>query len=184
MKNKAVQMVKWLQQQNPQANWKYFLSEDQKDLKWEEVTIAGISHGSTTSARFAQHQKVGRVVMLSGPRDQDEDWQALPSATPKNRFFAFTHVLDDGWPGNHYPRSWDLLDLDEQGAIVNVDTTPYPYNHSRRLITDADVKNSAGRAHTAVQPGGSAVKDKDGNFIHEKVWEYLFTHPVELSGSK
>lgn len=184
MKNKAVQMVKWLQQQNPQANWQYFLTENGKDLKWEEVTIAGISHGATTSARFALHQKVGRVVMLSGPRDQNEDWQALPSATPKNRFFAFTHVLDGGWPGNHYPRSWDLLDLDEQGAIVNVDATPYPYNHSRRLISDADVKGSAGRAHTMVQPGGSAVKDENGKYIHEKVWKYLFTHPVELNGSK
>jgi hypothetical protein len=184
MKNKAIQMVKWLQQKNPQANWQYFLTEDGNDLKWEEVTIAGISHGSTTSARFALHQKVGRVVMLSGPRDQNEDWQALPSATPKNRFFAFTHILDSGWPGNHYPRSWDLLDLDEQGAIVNVDAMPYPYNHSRRLITDADVKGSAGRAHTMVQPGGSAVKDKNGQYIHEKVWEYLFTHPVNLSGSK
>ena len=31
--------------------------------------------------RFAKHQKVAREVAFSGPRDQLESWQSLPSAT-------------------------------------------------------------------------------------------------------
>jgi alpha-N-arabinofuranosidase len=31
-------------------------------------------------------------------------------------------------------------------------------------------------------PGGAAVKDASGHFIHEDVWRYLFTHPVEQVG--
>jgi hypothetical protein len=33
-----------------------------------------------------------------------------------------------------------------------------------------------------VEPGKSAVKDASGNFIHEDVWKYLFTHPVDEVG--
>ena len=160
-----------------------FLTDDQKALRWDRVIIAGSSHGSTTAARFAKHQRVDRVVMFCGPRDQHETWQALPSATPENRFFGFSHVLDDGWKGDHYCRSWEMLGLHEFGPLVNVDQNSPPYGHTRRLITDADVKNDATRAHGCVVPGGSAVKDASGKFVHEEVWRYLFTHPVEAVGS-
>ncbi|MGC4121937.1 MAG: hypothetical protein QM765_46615 [Myxococcales bacterium] len=56
--------------------------------------------------------------MFCGPRNQYETWQGLPSATPKNRFFAFSHVLDGGWTGGHYCRSWELLGLQEFGPVV------------------------------------------------------------------
>jgi hypothetical protein len=183
MMERAYQFVKWLSQKNPQGKWEQFLTEDGKDLRWDKVIISGSSHGSTTSARFALHQKVDRVVMFCGPRDQLETWQALPSATPKNRFFGFSHVLDGGWTGDHYCRSWELLGLHQFGPIVNVDKEKAPYGSTRRLITDADVKNDAKKAHGCVVPGGSAVKGADGKFIHEVVWRYLFLHPVEETGS-
>jgi hypothetical protein len=31
-------------------------------------------------------------------------------------------------------------------------------------------------------PGNAAVKDVNGKFIHEAVWRYLFTHPVDSVG--
>ena len=68
------------------------------------------------------------------------------------------------------------------GPIVNVDRAAPPYGNTRRLITDADVKDDARRAHSSVVPGGAAVKDASGKFIHEDVWRYLFTHPVEQVG--
>lgn len=183
MMERALQFVKWLTKENPQGRWEYFLTEDRQVLRWDRVIIAGSSHGSTTAARFAKHQSVDRVVMFCGPRDQFETWQALPSATPANRFFGFSHVLDDGWKGSHYCRSWELLGLHEFGPLVNVDKTSPPYGDTRRLITDADVKNDARRAHGCVVPGGSAIKDVTGKFVHEEVWRYLFTHPVEAVGS-
>ena len=183
MMERAYQFVKWLSQKNPQGKWEQFLTEDGKGLRWDKVIISGSSHGSTTSARFALHQKVDRVVMFCGPRDQYDTWQALPSATPKNRFFGFSHVLDGGWTGDHYCRSWELLGLHQFGPIVNVDKMKAPYGSTRRLITDADVKNDAKKAHSSVVPGGAAVKDAEGKFIHEDVWRYLFLHPVEETGS-
>lgn len=182
MMERARQFVQWLAKQNPQGRWDYFLTEDGGALRWDRVIVSGSSHGATTAARFAKHQRVDRVVMFCGPRDQLETWQALPSATPANRFFGFSHVLDGGWSGDHYCRSWELLGLHQFGPIVNVDRTKPPYENTRRLITDADVKGDAKRAHSSVTPGGAAVKDASGKFLHEDVWRYLFTHPVEQTG--
>ncbi len=182
MMERALQFVKWLAKENPPGRWDYFLTPDGKALRWDRVIMAGSSHGSTTAARFAKHQRVDRVVMFCGPRDQLETWQALPSATPQNRYFGFSHVLDGGWSGDHYCRSWELLGLHQFGAIVNVDKTAPPYANTRRLITDADVKGDDKRAHSSVTPGGAAVKDASGQFLHEAVWRYLFTQPVETVG--
>lgn len=179
---RSYQFVKWLDRENPQGDWKQFLTRDGKGLQWDKVILTGISHGSTTAARMAKAVKVDRVVMFSGPRDQYEVWQKLPSATPGNRYFGFSHVLDDGWIGDHYRRSWQLMELQKYGPIVNVDKTPPPYGDTRRLITDADVGGNHDRAHNSSIPGGAAVKGPDGKYIHEAVWRYLFTHPVEETG--
>ena len=182
MMERALQFVKWLAKENPEGHWEQFIRADGKELVWDKVIIAGISHGSTTAARFAKHKKVARVVMFSGPRDQLETWQAFPSATPANRYFGFTHILDSGWTGDHYCRSWQMLGLHAYGPLVDVDQSAPPYANSRRLITNADVKNDGKRAHSAVVPGGSSVKDTEGRYVYEDVWRYLFTHPVEQTG--
>jgi hypothetical protein len=184
MKQRATQFVKWLAKENPEGKWEQFLNKHQDDLMWEKVIICGISHGSTTAGRFAKHQKVARVVMFSGPRDQYDHWQELDSATPANRYFGFTHVLDSGWTGDHYCRSWQLLELHEFGPLVDVDKATSPFENSRRLITNADVGGNADRAHNASIPGKSAVKNEKGEFIHEEVWRYLFTHPVDQVGER
>ena len=183
MMERAYQFLKWLTKENPEGNWGQFLSADGESVDWSKVIVAGSSHGSTTAARFAKHQRVDRVVMFCGPRDQFETWQALPSITPHNRFFGFSHVLDSGWSGMHYCRSWELLGLHHFGPTVNVDREKPPYGGSRRLITDADVRGDDKKAHSSVVPGGSSPKDVAGKFLHEDVWRYLFTQPVEEFGA-
>ena len=182
MQERAFQFVKWLDKEHPQGNWGQFIAAGGAGLDWDKVIIAGASHGSTTAARFAKHQKVDRVVMLCGPRDQYETWQGLPSATPSQRFFGFSHVLDGGWKADHYCRSWQMLGLHEHGPIVNVDRSRPPFGNSRRLITDYDVGGDSKRAHSMVTPGGASAKTPGGELIHDPVWEYLFTHPVEKTG--
>ena len=183
MRERALQFVKWLTKENPAGNWSQFIAADGSGLDWSKVIICGISHGSTTAARFALHQRVDRVVMFSGPRDNTETWQGFPSATPANRFFGFTHVLDGGWTADHYCRSWLMLGLNRFGPIVNVEQSRPPFGNTRRLITDADVKRDPKRAHTMVVPGGTAITDTAGNYVHESVWRYLFTHPIEEVGT-
>lgn len=183
MMERAFQFVKWLAKENPQAHWGQFINAEGTGLRWDKVIMAGASHGATSAARFAVYQKVDRVVTFCGPRDQLESWQGFPSATPANRFFGFSHVLDGGWTGDHYCRSWQMLGLQQFGPIVDVDQSAPPYGNTRRLITRFDVKGDAKRAHSSVTPGNAAGKDANGKFIHEAVWKYLFTHPVEEVGS-
>lgn len=182
MAQRALLFVRWLAREDPASHWEQFLTDDQAALRWDKVIVAGASHGATTAARFAIHRKVDRVVLFCGPRDQYENWQALPSATPANRYFGFSHTLDTGWVGNHYCRSWEMLGLNHFGPQVDVDATPAPYGFSRQLLTRAEVRNDAKRAHGCVTPGSAALQEASGAFIHEKVWEYLFTQPVEQVG--
>ena len=63
-----------------------------------------------------------------------------------------------------------------------MDQSQPPFDATRRLITAADVNNDARKAHSSVAPGAAAVKDAGGKFIHEAVWRYLFTHPVDHVG--
>lgn len=182
MMERSFQFVRWLAQENPDGKWEQFIDEAGTGLRWEKVIMSGISHGSTTAARFAKHQEVSRVVAFSGPRDQFQSWQGLPSATPKNRYFGFTHVLDSGWVGDHYCRSWELLGMLEYGPIVNVEKVGPPYGNTRRLVTDFDVGGDAKRAHSAVVPHKGAKKHPRGGYGHRDVWRYLFTHPVEKVG--
>ncbi|MCW0219226.1 MAG: hypothetical protein OJI67_12950 [Prosthecobacter sp.] len=182
MMERSFQFVKWLSKENPQGKWEQFINEKGDGLNWDKVIISGSSHGATSSARFAKHQKVDRVVCFCGPRDQLESWQSLPSATPANRYFGFSHVLDSGWTGDHYCRSWEMMGLNQFGPIVDVDISAPPYANSRRLITQFDVKGDAKRAHSSVTPGKAAAKGPNGEYLHEAVWNYLFNQPVDKTG--
>ena len=176
---RSFQFVTWLAKNNPQGKWEYFIDQAGTGLNWEDVIVVGLSHGSTTAARFAQHKKLDRVLCFSGPRDQDQSWQKLPSATPSNRYFMFTG-FDRGWESKHYCRSWELLGLHEHGPIVDVETTPPPYGNTRRLITSIEPAGSK-VIHNAVAPNDAAIK-KDGKYVHEPVWRYMLTHPVDKVG--
>jgi len=182
MQERVRQFLIWLDGQHPEEGWSAYLTEDRNGVQWDQVILSGASHGATTSARFALHQKVDRVVMFCGPRDQYESWQSLPSATPRERFFGFSHALDTGWSGDHYCRSWEMLGLAAFGPIIDTEQSASPYENTRRLITHADVGGDAKRAHSCVTPGKSAVRDAEGNYLHGPVWRYLFNHPIDAVG--
>jgi hypothetical protein len=65
-----------------------------------------------------------------------------------------------------------MLGLAKFGPLVNVEKTKFPFGNSRRLITDFDVDGNANKAHGIVV--------RDGRW--QKVWKYLYTHPVDKVG--
>ncbi len=177
---RSVQLVKWLEKENPQGNWGWFLNKDGSDLRWDEtVILSGLSHGATSAARFAMHRKVNRVILFTGPRDQDQDWQAGESATPPERIFAFAHMKDGGMKDHQYDRSWEMMGLNKLGAIMDVDTVAPPYGNSRQLTTDFG--KSRLRVHNGVYPGNYSWRE-DVKWVHAPVWEYLFTHDIDEVG--
>ncbi len=178
--HRATRMVEHLASERAAGNWGQFLASD-GTLDWSKVILSGASHGATTAARLAKHQRVARVVCLCGPRDQYQSWQALPSATPPERFFGFSHVLDGGWTDDHYCRSWQMMGLARFGPIVNVDDADPPYGNTRRLISSLPVKDDKA-AHSSVTPGSRSPKTAAGDYAFSPVWRYLYTHPVEQVG--
>lgn len=183
MMGRSLVLLRHLCRTQPRANWDQFLTANKKMIRWDRVIVAGSSHGSTTAARFAKHQEVARVVMLCGPRDQFQNWQSLPSATPAQRYFGFSHVQDMGWKQDHYCRSWEMIGLHEFGPLTIVDESEFPFANSRRLLTNFDVGGDEKVAHGSVQPGRKAARNADGSYRHEEVWKYLFTHPVDVVGT-
>jgi hypothetical protein len=75
-----------------------------------------------------------------------------------------------------------MLGLHRYGPIIDVDASTPPYGNSRRLTTHFDVKGDAKRAHSSVTPGSAAGKNPAGQYLHEDVWRYLFTHPSDVVG--
>ncbi len=184
MMERVRQYLIWLAKEDRKGDWDQFLSKDQSKVLWSKVIMSGASHGASTSARFAIHQEVDRVVLFCGPRDNFQSWHSLESATPKERFFAFSHDLDGGWTADHYCRSWELMGLNEFGPIVSVDGAEPPYQNTRRLLSSAKVDDK-NHAHQVVTPRdySKALKNEDGTFLYQDVWDYMFTHPVAEVGT-
>ena len=72
--------------------------------------------------------------------------------------------------------------MNQCGDVVNVEKSSPPYENTRRLITDCDLRGNVRQAHSGVVPKQSAFRNDEGTFRHEAVWKYLFLHPVEKIG--
>jgi hypothetical protein len=86
----------YLQTKNPQGDWAYFLDK-KGEVRWSDVIFMGHSHGASSAAAFAKIRRVWRAISLSGPRDTRPvvaTWLSMPSATPIDRYFAFTGTGD------------------------------------------------------------------------------------------
>ena len=134
------------------------------------MILSGSSHGSTTSARFAKHRKVARVVMFCG---LETNWNHGRVFHRLHQLIAiwFTHILDTIWVGDHYCRSCRCLDWQSWPAGQR-GSSESPFGNSRRLVTNCDVNNDSRKAH------GIVVRGKDW----DSVWRYLYTHPVDQTG--
>ena len=72
--------------------------------------------------------------------------------------------------------------MNQCGEVINVEKSLPPFENTRRLITDCDLKGNERHAHSGVVPKQSAFKNEEGAFRHEAVWKYLFLHPVDKIG--
>ena len=76
---------------------------------------------------FCKASKVAGGRVCGANADQLESWQSLPSATPPNRYFAFTHALDKGWTADHYCRSWQMLRLAKFESLGERREAKFPF---------------------------------------------------------
>lgn len=172
--NRLRRLLEFLHNRYPNDLWGRYISEH--CVNWASIVAAGHSQGGGQAAVLAKNHQVDRVVMLASPADfhrgsnSPAGWLESPSATPTDRYFGFTHELDNGF--QHIMSAWDMLGLAKSGAPIDVDEIEPPYNHSRRLITRyAQVLR--GKYHASIVQDTATPKSRKGVPIFEPVWRYL-----------
>lgn len=144
----------YLQMKNPAGDWAYFLDKS-GGVRWSDVIFIGHSHGATSAAAYAKLRRVWRAISLAGPRDTrpvTATWFADPSATPLDRYYAFTGA-GDGQHGDHI-KAMDAMKY--IGALTEVAGATPPFGGTHRL------KSTGGHGDPA---------DCDGK--HREVCKYM-----------
>ena len=121
-----------LAKEHPGGDWDYYLDQ-QGEVRWSDVIFAGHSHGASSAAAYAKIRTLHRAVSLAGPRDTRPvvaTWLSAPSATPIDRYYAFTGT-GDGQHQDHL-KAFETLGL--PGAVVDVGEAQPPYDNSHRLL--------------------------------------------------
>ncbi len=96
--NRFQKLLLYLVKRDPAGHWKQFLKDGQP--RWSLIIVAGHSQGAGHAAYIGKLFNVNRVIMFSGPQDYLDNlhrpapWQAMKSATPPTRFFAFLAMKD------------------------------------------------------------------------------------------
>ena len=163
---RIVAAMKLLKTKDPGGDWGYFLDGDAP--RWSNIIIAGISHGAASSGLIGKVRSVRRVVMFSGPFDVKQKWLAMPSLTPLDRFFGFTHTADPQHAG--HLEAFATMNLPGLPTSVDGALPPYgPDGGSHRLETSAATSDG----HSSTQPGSASPKS-GGAYVFAPVWKYVF----------
>ena len=96
--NRFQKLLVYLVKHDPNGDWGQFVKDGQP--VWSKVIVAGHSQGAGHAPYIAKLFKVNRVLIFSGPQDYMDNlhrpapWQAMKSATPPSRYFAFLAMKD------------------------------------------------------------------------------------------
>lgn len=157
---RVITMLHHLIDVHPGGDWGYYLDEDD-NLRGEDVIIAGISHGASSTGLFATRRFFHRAVMHSG------GWGAVGDdpATPIEAFYGLTHVDDEQHAG--HLSAWEQAGLLGTPTIIE-DVDP-PYGDSHRLV--ATTPN--GYPHCSVCVSGDSPMDGDG-YVFDPAWRHMY----------
>ncbi|HEY4103512.1 MAG TPA: hypothetical protein VGM44_06455 [Polyangiaceae bacterium] len=155
--NQVLQTLITFEASYPGEGWGYFLTQDGKAVRWSDVAFTGFSHGAQSAACFATALRVYRAVSQSGPRDNTcgtgpakgpydptnppfdvncpvahiASWIDAPSATPIDRYYAFTGGND----GQFGDIMFTMQRMNFVGDYVNLDSSTAPYGGSHRFYS-------------------------------------------------
>ncbi len=168
---RVVKMLAHLERAFPGEGWGAFLDGDKP--RWEQIVIAGHSHGASSTGLISKVRRVHRAVMLSGPFDNrggtPAAWTRQPSVTPVDRVYGFSHKLEDQYAG--HLADWEAMGI--PGAPTLVDDSAPPYGGSHRLVTTLPAV--AGKnPHGVTAAGGASPKVSAGGYQLSGTWRHLF----------
>lgn len=160
---RVVTMLKHLAEVHPQGDWGWFL-DDNDELRYEHVIIAGISHGASSSGLFGTRRPFSRVVMHSGAWWEADD----ASMTPVSEWYGLAHTDDPQYDG--ILSGWEGSGM--VGMPTSIDEMDPPYGDARQLVTA--VPNGYPHCSTCVSPDSPLDM---GSFVFDPAWRVMYGAP-------
>lgn len=179
--NRITALVTYLAKNHVDEGWQKFLSGD--GLKWRKVVLAGHSQGAGHAAYLAQHYKVHRIIMLSGPQDflsqfdMPAPWLSSHSKTPAKRYYSLLHT-NDMYNTSRQIRN-DLTVMHTDSTVINhFNVHPIANNKSRIFVSDAsitaaDFYDDAKKKTVPLKQTGAVNHSSTIRPIYSAAWLYL-----------
>lgn len=161
--NRFQKLLVYLRKHDPKGEWNQFIKDGRP--VWNRIIVAGHSQGSGHAAYIGKLFKVDRVLMFSGPQDYLDNlhrpapWQAVKSATPPSRFFAFL-ALKDPFNVHHQVDNCVMLMHLSKPETLTVEPGEVIHGDCHILINNIPTKH----------PHGSTLLTQFTN-----VWKYMVT---------
>jgi hypothetical protein len=156
---RVVAILQHLIDDDPGGDWGYYLDGD--ELRYEDIIIAGISHGASSSGLYASRRPFWRAVMHSGGWGNPGD----APMTPLTLWYGFAHTDDPDF--DPIADSWDNAGM--LGERASIDGQSAPYGDAHKLIT-----SEANRyPHCSVAVHESSPMS-GGSYVFEPGWRYLY----------
>jgi poly(3-hydroxybutyrate) depolymerase len=180
--------LNYLNTNYPAENWGQYLVATNtfwsNALAWNKFLLAGHSQGAGYAGFAAKLHDVQRVAMFAGgdywfAGRQPAPWNFLPSATPSERWFHFTHYGDSG--EFTIPR-WEALGQTPFAPIVDVSMAASPFNYSHTFMSTLEpCTNVFGNIdyHGAPINDPPQVRDSNGVPFYATAWTHMLTGPTE-----
>lgn len=165
-------LLVYLRAAYPAEDWGEFLQGD--EVSWPLISAAGHSQGAGHVALLAKRHAMYRAVMISGVADvtssgKPAPWLSLPSATPVDRQYGFTHVGDMTVTLSVAEASWRAIGL--KGPLISVDGQQPGFGGSHMLSTA--VPSMGRNIHVAMVDDDTMARNSNGAPAHQPVWDFL-----------
>ena len=179
--------LNYLHTNNPAEGWGQFLvstnSEWTNALAWDKFFLAGHSQGSDYAAFIAKFYEVQRVSMFAGgdfwfPGLQPANWMFLPSATPPDRWFYYSHLYDMG--PFEIPQL-EAIGLTQFAAPFDTYGQVPLYGFTHTLTSTMEpCPNVSGNIdyHGATVNDTPQVRDMNGEPLNAEVWTHVLLGPT------
>ncbi len=175
IQNRLTKLLVYLSENFPNENWQQFLNNN-GNVKWEKIIFSGHSQGGGHAAVIAKFFPIYRALCFSSPKDWNNTIDNVPPwvtsvnwQTDRRNIFVFNHTLDEH---EQQIQIWNALGLSAFGALVNVDTNPFPYTYSRQLETSYNVISGDEHASTIQDNKTPKINNVP---VFEPVWTYMLT---------
>ncbi len=180
VEQRLVSLLLYLSTNFPSEGWSEYMVGMQPD--WSKITVSGHSQGGGHAAVLGKLYSVSRVVCLSSPADWQNipnapaTWYARVGATPRGRFYGFSHLQDELVPWAQLVFIWASMGLSAFGSSVSVDAMSAPYAGSHQLTTNishAPAPLYPAPFHSATVVDLVTPKLADGSPAYMPVWSFL-----------